>query len=154
MTSPNHSVVPLAWRRLVDALGRSHPHLVREASGSVRFVVVTRERPIRVGIRVVATTIYDQDAIVVAADLGPSQRVDAVTALQINGALVHGTLVVQNDVLYLRSMVALATETTMMEHAIRLLAAEAAELKRRLAGVITPAVPTAIASSAFTHFGD
>ncbi|MFN0250256.1 MAG: hypothetical protein ACKV2T_25455 [Kofleriaceae bacterium] len=141
------------WSRIVELVAQEYPHAVVESEGALRFVLVTREPdPVRVGIRVRRIMLFGHEVVAIAADLGHAAHTDASSALALNALLVHGTLIVEDGVLYSRALVALDDDTiARFDPRVRLLALEAAALKRRNR---TPRAAVSSVSSAVAHFSD
>jgi hypothetical protein len=137
------------WDRLSSLITRRHPDVIVEGPHALRFVLVTGgEQPTRIGIRAHGSVAYGEEVVVIAADLGPATRIDPTVALAVNAILVHGALAVavEDGVLYLRTAITAGDEhaEAVLERKIGRLAAEALELKRRLA-------PPTIDPAAFAH---
>jgi len=139
-----------AWEPIRDGIVARFPMAVIEDTYALRFALTTAgDTPVRVGIRVRATNAYGEAVVVIAADLGHGDAIDPLAALAINALLVHGALAIYDGVLMLRAVVPASVQTpAAFELAVRKLAAEAAELKARLA-------PRAITNTAaFGHLAD
>jgi hypothetical protein len=148
---PEHTDV--TWEQLVNALAESYPTAVADGARALRLVLTTSgPREVRVGLRVRATTAYGEAVVVITADLGAGDALDPLVALATNSILAHGSLALTDGVLELRAVVPLAGLTDRrFELTFRKLAAEAAELKARLA---IPNTATVATSGAFSYLAD
>lgn len=116
------------WTSVVAHVAARFPHAVREGSTSLRFVVVLAGTH-RLAIRLRRVRAYDAYAIVMTAELGMHDAMDAYAGLVTNLQLVTGALACDGHVLVLRALVANAAS---FEAQLELFAREAATIKRTL----------------------
>ncbi|MFN0249551.1 MAG: hypothetical protein ACKV2T_21885 [Kofleriaceae bacterium] len=136
------------WSRVVAALVRINPRAT-VAADHVRLVFVRRGEPAaRIGVRVRLLG----EALSIAADLGSIESTDTIQALRLATALVEGELVIDGDVLHVRSLVPIEDGAIAdLDRTLNLVALQAAEMKFRLRRSHATAVHVA---SAMSHFSE
>lgn len=134
-----------AWTSVVTHVVSRFPHAVREGSASLRFVVVVAGTH-RVAVRLRRVPAYDTHAIVMTAELGAHDAIDAYAGLVANLQLVTGALACDGHVLVLRVLVA---DAASFDAQLELFAREAATLKQTL----TRPFVTHVAST-MAHYAD
>lgn len=135
----------MTWDSLSRDVVARYPHAIA-GDGTLRLVLVRGDA--RIGIWLRAVTAYDETAIVISADLGPSNGIEPWLGLGLNSQLAHGALAIEGSVLVLRCCVPLAGMTSAdFDRRLRRVAAEAANLKTHL--VIQPP-----RTNSFAHYAD
>lgn len=133
------------WTSLVTRVCARFPHAVREGSNSLRFVVVLAGTH-RVGVRLRCVPAYDTHAIVMTAELGTYDAIDAHAGLVTNLQLLTGALACDGHVLVLRAVVA---DAASFDAHLELFAREAATIKRTLTRPLATH-----AASTMAHYAD
>ena len=133
------------WTSVVAHVSARFPHAVREGSTALRFVLVLAGRH-RVGMRLRCVPAYDAYAIVMTAELGAHDAIDAYAGLVTNLQLVTGALACDGNVLVLRMLVANAAS---FDAQLELFAREAATIKQTLTRPLV-----AHDASAMGHYAD
>jgi hypothetical protein len=134
-----------AWTSVLAHACARFPHAVREGRNSLRFVVLLGGVH-RVGVRLRCVPAYGTHAIVMTAELGAYDAIDAYTGLVTNLQLVSGALACDGHVLVLRVLVA---DVAAFDAQLELFAREAATLKQTL----TRPFVTHVAST-MAHYAD
>ena len=116
------------WTSVVAHVTARFPHAVREGANAIRFVVVLGGAH-RVGLRLRCVPAYDTHAIVMTAELGAHDAIDAYAGLVTNLQLVTGALACDGHVLVLRVLVA---DAASFDAQLELFAREAATIKQSL----------------------
>ncbi|MFN0252939.1 MAG: hypothetical protein ACKV2T_39055 [Kofleriaceae bacterium] len=134
-----------AWKSLVSHVTARFPYATRDGSNALRFVVVLAGTH-RVAVRLRCVPAYHAHAIVMTAELGTHDAIDAYAGLVTNLRLVTGALACDGNVLVLRVLVA---DATSFDAQLELFAREAATLKQTLT---RPLVTHA--ASTMAHYAD
>ncbi|MFN0246270.1 MAG: hypothetical protein ACKV2T_05145 [Kofleriaceae bacterium] len=121
------------------------PHAIREGANALRFVIVVAQTH-RLAVRLRNIPAYDTYAIVMTAELGAHDAVDAYAGLVTNRQLIAGALACEGHALVLRTLV---VDVASFDARLELFAREAATIKQSLTRPLV-----AQTCSTMSHFAD
>ncbi len=141
-TSESVEPATAVWPRVRAYIQQRFPLARSESASALRFVAVVGG--LRVGLRLRSTMAYDRATVVVTAELGVADCIDASLALVANGQLVAGALAIDQHCLVLRCLV---DDEVQLAATLDLFIREAATLRSHL--FIPPR-----GADLYTHFAD